>query len=772
MAFWEISNSKDSMEPTGGSVSSTAAESDIYRSLQAVLREVDCRHPASLFNRGMLRWTLHKKVQNHPMNSLSLVKVVVKELERAERLDVKTYIIPLLHTLIYAVIQASYIPDELYKRVYDICKRLLILPQPYCIVGLGYAKHMKTEMSTPGVMYQRMVLAEQNLKTESYPFHEKVLVFADPSVFSGPLGEAVRADMEPTGSIRGSLGHMCSVIQHTVQAALGESCQGSVLAGALGDIGQDVEPYFQEVVAAVEQSAEEISTERAPHTAKLQQLYDKILAAARRDTAPGQSAEPSSQSPYASPLPNPEFSFHLWKEDDDLWKELAKRFRPASMTEQYSISQDDFDVADLPADLGSDMPRYSVMSTDSGIERDLPAIELLGIGADTPAGGSGAVQEQQEPVRLNRRGGIRMKPSVTDSMVLIQDSLEEGGTSGTLLRKAGSGSTPLPKQQRHFTARVVVMGDDRVLGKLARAYYSLRKREARRLFLTTRVNLQMYYVPVTNDPAATSPRNENVSSMRSSICSVAAYLGRVDPWYDCNITSLGYMIPQMARTQSNTSSSSEPSPFLVDVISYYIRTALQPVFFTIYTVKICFSYPKDPVEDVFISNLEAEFPEISHKDASIRHKKTVTETCGAFISISYRKASLSNREIEKNILLRTTEVHVNAIPPSETEDLDWLTVYFADSKSKNSTETKIRTCNIKFQSLENKSFNVCLDKDSRRTFKDVQSIEITPCVDPGYSVQKSANNKFSLGGEKHPGLCKYMSKALLLPLNTFAGIIH
>ena len=48
--------------------------------------------------------------------------------------------------LFYSILQAVYIPKDLYDRAYAACKNLLKLPKPYCDVGLACVRHMQTEM--------------------------------------------------------------------------------------------------------------------------------------------------------------------------------------------------------------------------------------------------------------------------------------------------------------------------------------------------------------------------------------------------------------------------------------------------------------------------------------------------------------------------------------------------------------------------------------------------------------------------------------------------
>lgn len=106
-----------------------------------------------------------------------------------------------------------------------------------------------------------------------------------------------------------------------------------------------------------------------------------------------------------------------------------------------------------------------------------------------PATGPSAPSEA-DPGKLTRTLGFRIKPSVKDSMALMQDSLDEpsglavGGGGGrrasgggaALQRRAGSSALlgPSANQRKQLTARMVVMGDDRALGRLAREYFFFR----------------------------------------------------------------------------------------------------------------------------------------------------------------------------------------------------------------------------------------------------------------------------------------------------------
>ncbi|KAM9258445.1 phosphoinositide 3-kinase regulatory subunit 6 [Cariama cristata] len=623
------------------------------------------------------------------------------------------------------------------------------------------------------MLYQRMVISEQSLKSDPYPYQEKIFIFADPELLSEAICNALVTDTEAARVSQSPRACMCYVIIHAMQAALGEGCDISGLKASLQDMPtSDVEHWFRQVVAAVECAGNKASADRGQHAARLEEIYCAVLSSLEAGDAPLGGLQ-------GTPLPNPNISFHLWTEDDQLWKELVLFIRPLSQScEPDCLSQDldNFEIQDIISECECcEQTRFSVLSTDSGIERDLP------VAVEEPFAPCSAETEQS---RLHRKGGIKKKPSLLESVAFLQAGCNGPGTKPPvkLQRRPGIPLEPAAPLQRLHTARIVLLGDDRILGRLAQAYHSLRKRETRRVFLTPRLNLQFYYIPVAAGQPNTLVVMDHIATGQEELCEVAGYLGRADPWYESNINTLCHTIPKLATMPSSPSKHLVTDLFITDVIAYYVRMGIQPVCFQVYAVKISFNDPaQEPAEDVFLTELRTQVQEsTSHRELSMSKKKTTLDGPGIDLSVTYRKVVVSDRAKELATSLRSTGLVMKAIPADEAEDLVCLNVNITEiirinnlsGRSFSAVANRLKTRDLKIRSTEQRPFTVCLDKDSRRAYRNVISVEVTPCLEPSYCLQKTRTMQFNLHETEDVGLVKYMPKSLLLPINTFAGIIQ
>ncbi|XP_042372562.1 phosphoinositide 3-kinase regulatory subunit 6-like, partial [Plectropomus leopardus] len=302
---------------------------------------------------------------------------------------------------------------------------------------------------------------------------------------------------------------------------------------ALGE--QTVEKYFQEVVAAVEMSVKLGAGGRTVYLKKLKHIYRDILSTST------EGKNSLNHSGCSAAMPPPEVNFILWTDEDVLWNVLAD-FACGSCSNSASIDEEDKDKRD------------SVRSEDSGIERDLKDFEDA---VPSPV-------THTAPVIRRRNAFKSMRPG--DRLSLMKDKMDT----------FPGGSATLKEDGRRHTARVVVMGDDRVLGRLARTYHSIRERESKRLLLTKKLNLRLYYVPVSDVESSVSLPASHADSLRASqtdwycaedsegLCStgysspdrprqdggrlsLAASLGRADPWYHSNVNSLATTVSKLGE---------------------------------------------------------------------------------------------------------------------------------------------------------------------------------------------------------------------------------
>ncbi|XP_030591381.1 phosphoinositide 3-kinase regulatory subunit 6 [Archocentrus centrarchus] len=699
------------VDPTAEETLSSTFESSLCDDVQDLFNDMNSQ-------KGMLAWSLQRKVEDNPSCSVSLIPILVKKLEEmltkvSKSHEKETYmpIIPVLHTLYYVVIQSGVtLHKSLYQNLYECLVKLLILPSPYSTVALHTLRSIKMEMTAPGSLYLKRVIAEQNMKNEHFAMREKVFVLADPAVFSAPLEATVKAYLNVASWLRNTQTMEKTVLFHVLQTGLEMTCQSSRLAQAL-EVLEDhvVKEYFQDVVQAVNQCLNDGPGGRGHYLNQLKQINKSILAASNKEIING------GEGPvYSTTMPLPEIKFLTWKDEAILWDLLA----------EFTLNS------------GSKR-----LSRDSGIMKNLKV----------PDSDDTKQHPDRSPKQQERRNAWRKRQSL-DQLFLMTEKIE-----------VGTGNASLRKEERSCTARVVIMGNDCTLGRLTRAYYAIREKESKRNMLTKKLDLQLYYIPVSGvEPSLSSPDDSRLS--------LASCLDRVDPWYSVNISSLGAAIPTLPELPPVYNKPSELSLYLLDTMCYYLRCGTQPVNLPVYSVKMtpCNS-DATSVEELFVSHLEADIPEFRHlkdqhlKEPSVRQKKSSAELFGVVLSVSYTKTSMSKRNVKGEAAM-TWRVVITSEPAASASGENYLIARF-DSLNP-AYNTKIQTQNISIKTMEHRTLCVCLDKDPSRTYTDIQRIEISPCLDPGCNIR----SRRSIGNEQELPFNKYLDKVLSVPINTFSGV--
>lgn len=97
----------------------------------------------------------------------------------------------------------------------------------------------------------------------------------------------------------------------------------------------------------------------------------------------------------------------------------------------------------------------STVSTDSGIEGDMPISEISSLMLESQGGA------EEHSSSFCRRPCVRW-PKAGTRLTLMMEAIK------------GNGGYGITKEERNLTARIVVMGDDRTLGRLAKALYTIR----------------------------------------------------------------------------------------------------------------------------------------------------------------------------------------------------------------------------------------------------------------------------------------------------------
>uniref|UniRef100_A0A8C6YCR2 Phosphoinositide 3-kinase regulatory subunit 5 n=1 Tax=Naja naja TaxID=35670 RepID=A0A8C6YCR2_NAJNA len=353
------------------------------------------------------------------------------------------------------------------------------------------------------------------------------------------------------------------------------------------------------------------------------------------------------------------------------------------------------------------------------------------------------------------------------------------------------------------TLRVVVFGSDRISGKVARAYSSLKSQESNCPCLTRYCRLQFFYVPVKRSNPTSfaltypllssgSPNSHGMGGMESSTTDISFYIGMLDPWYERNVLGLmnlptNVLCQQSIKPEGDSSEETTTQlPILADMILYYCRFATHSVLLQVYQAELTFIGGERRTE-IFIHSLE-----LGHSAATRAIKASGPgckrlgidgdrEAIPLTLRITYNKRAVSGRSRWNDTEKVCTSVNISKGCKRQEElgpKTECLTLTATEvikrqsSKSKKSFNQQIGIYQLKVDKVQitgvNCSFAVCLDQDERKILQSVTRCEISACYKPKTNEPCTRGNPTSLFP---PRDSSDFCSLLCLPITTFSGAL-
>lgn len=382
-----------------------------------------------------------------------------------------------------------------------------------------------------------------------------------------------------------------------------------------------------------------------------------------------------------------------------------------------------------------------------------------------------------------------------------RQSLTEAGSPQKHLcvRKRPILSCDLTEEPEEVTQlRVVVFGGDKEVGRLARAYSDLQRRDSKQL--TKRCKLHFYFVPTRRknvgvqefrETTDEGPTKASVDLVPDSSSSVAHMLGTVDPWYERNVLSLlslsSDILCQSACKDGDVSdlcSSAVRPSLLTEMVLYYCRHAEQSVLVQLYQAELTLSGGERRVE-VFVQSLELGH---SAGTRAVKAMGAVSKRLGIddeqeaaplTLNVAYNKVAISGRSQWIELEKVCTSINLFKVCRKH-EQLESLQLMMAEvlkrqcSKSKKSynqfciSEVKVDRAQVHAGS-EGTTFAVCLDQDEKKFVQSVVRCEVSLCSKPGSSSDwKTYGTCPGQVQPLHPSYCSL----LCLPLRSFCPSQH